>query len=325
VVPFTFERAKDMNEATSAGAAGATFLAGGTTLVDLMKLDVMRPSHVVDLAALKLASIEVSPAGATLGALATNTAIATHVELQRLFPVLPQAVLAGASAQIRNVATLGGNLLQRTRCAYFRDLATPCNKREPGSGCGALGGWSRMHAVLGTSDRCIATHPSDLCVALAALDARVNLSGVNGKRELRFEQLHLLPGETPEQEFALGPGELITDVFVPASALSVRSAYVKARDRAAFAFALASCAAAVERDGERVKAVRIALGGVATKPWRAREAEEALVGKDATRASFEKAAQLALRDAKPTADNTFKVPLAQRCVVRALTLAAETA
>lgn len=324
MVPFTFERARDVGGAAHAGANGATFLAGGTSLVDLMKLEVLTPGHVVDLNHLKLREIDVSPAGATLGALATNTAVATHVELKRLFPALTQAVLSGASAQLRNVATVGGNLLQRTRCAYFRDVSTACNKRQPGAGCAALGGWTRMHAVLGTSEQCIAAHPSDFCVALAALDARVNVEGPNGKRELAFEDLHRLPGETPQLEFGISPAEVITDVFIPASPLSVHSAYVKARDRASFAFALASCAACVERDAERVANARIALGGVATKPWRAREAEQSLHGKPATKASFEQAAELALRDAKTTPGNAFKVRLAKRVIVRALMLASES-
>jgi xanthine dehydrogenase YagS FAD-binding subunit len=324
MIPFTYERANDLPHAAQAGSTGGAYLAGGTSLVDLMKLHVLTPTHVVDLTRLKLSDIELSPAGATIGALATNTQVAAHVGLQRLFPAVTEALLSGASPQLRNVATVGGNLLQRTRCAYYRDLATRCNKRDPGSGCDALTGWTRMHAVLGTSDQCIATHPSDFCVALAALDARVNLLGPNGQRELRFEELHLLPAERPDLEFALKPGEIITDVFVPASPLSLHSAYVKVKDRAAFAFALASCAAAMHREGDRILDVRIALGGVATKPWRAREAEEQLKNHNATVELFEQAAALALRQAKTRPDNAFKVALAQRTIVRALIRAAES-
>jgi xanthine dehydrogenase YagS FAD-binding subunit len=325
MIPFTYERATDLPHAAQAGATGGAFLAGGTSLVDLMKLHVLTPTHVVDLTRLKLSDIELSPAGVTIGALATNTQVAGHAGLQRLFPAVTQALLSGASPQLRNVATVGGNLLQRTRCAYYRDLATRCNKREPGSGCDAMTGWTRMHAVLGTSDQCIATHPSDFCVALAALDARVNLLGPSGQRELRFEELHLLPAERPDLEFALKPGEIITDVFVPASPLSLHSAYVKVKDRATFAFALASCAAAMHLEGDRILDVRIALGGVATKPWRAREAEEELKNRNATPELLERAAALAMRQAKTRPDNAYKVALAQRTIVRALIRAAETA
>jgi xanthine dehydrogenase YagS FAD-binding subunit len=324
MVPFTYERATDLPHATQAGSTGGAYLAGGTSLVDLMKLHVLTPTHLVDLTRLKLSRIELSPAGATIGALATNSQVAVHEGLQRLFPVLSEALLSGASPQLRNVATIGGNLLQRTRCAYYRDLSTRCNKRDPGSGCDALTGWTRMHAVLGTSERCIAAHPSDLCVALAALDARVNLTGPNGQRELRFEELHLLPAERPDLEFALKPGEIITDVFVPASELSLHSAYVKVKDRAAYAFALASCAAAIRVEHDEIVDARIALGGVATKPWRAREAEQQLKGADATTDELEKAATLAMREAKTRPDNAFKVALTQRVIVQALTRAAET-
>jgi xanthine dehydrogenase YagS FAD-binding subunit len=324
MIPFTYERASSEAAAVQRGSeADAAFLAGGTTLVDLMKLHVLKPARLVDVGPLPLRQIERTEAGLRLGALATNAEVARHAEVKRDFPAISEALLAGASPQLRNVATTGGNLLQRTRCAYFRDLATACNKREPGTGCAAMEGWTRMHAILGTSGACIAAHPSDFCVALSALDATVRLRGPMGERVLPFEQLHLLPGETPNREFALQPGELITAVEIPASVLAARSRYVKVRDRESYAFALTSCAASVELDGKKIKAARIALGGVATKPWRAREAEQALVGSPADAESYAHAAELALRGAQTRKDNAFKVELCKRTIVRALTRSAE--
>jgi xanthine dehydrogenase YagS FAD-binding subunit len=317
---FTFQRAGTVDEAVR---SGGTFLAGGTSLVDLMKLEVLNADRVVDVTRIAgLRTIEIEGQGIRLGALATNSEVAAHPDVQKRLPALSQALLSGASPQLRNVATVGGNLLQRTRCAYYRDLATRCNKREPGAGCDAQEGWTRMHAVLGGSKHCIAAHPSDMCVALAALDARVRLRGPQGDRELPLTELHLLPGDHPEREFALNPGELITSVFVPATPLAAHSHYVKARDRQSYAFALASCAAALEVQGGVVREARIALGGVATKPWRAPEAEQALLGQRADDAAFRKAAEIALRGAAPKPDNKFKIELAKRCIVRALTEAA---
>jgi len=314
---FTFQRAGSVDEAVK---AGGTFLAGGTSLVDLMKLEVLNADRVVDIARLaELRKITIDAGGIRLGALSTNTEVAMHPEVQQKLPALSQALLSGASPQLRNVATVGGNLLQRTRCAYYRDLATRCNKREPGAGCDAQEGWTRMHAVLGGSAQCIAAHPSDMCVALAALDAVVRVRGPQGDRELPVTELHLLPGDHPEREFALNPGELITSVYIPATPLAAHSHYVKARDRQSYAFALASCAAALQVEGGVVRAARIAMGGVGTKPWRAPEAEQALTGQKAGAAAFRNAAEIALRGAQPKPDNKFKIELAKRCVVRALT------
>jgi xanthine dehydrogenase YagS FAD-binding subunit len=321
---FAFERAARLDDALrSASQPDTAVLAGGTSLVDLMKIEVLNPARVVDIARLDLARIESGPDGVRLGALATNTAVAEHPEVKRRLPAVSEALLSGASPQLRNVATVGGNLLQRTRCAYYRDVAMPCNKRQPGAGCSAIDGWTRMHAILGTSDRCIAAHPSDFCVALAALDASVRLRGPRGERDLPFGELHLLPGDRPDREFALEPGELIESVFVPATPLAARSRYVKVRDRASYAFALASCAAALDAPGGRIRAARIALGGVATKPWRAAEAEQSLAGQDVSNRSFRRAAEIALEGARTHRDNEFKVELAKRTIVRALRRAAE--
>lgn len=317
---FTFQRAGSVAEAIQ---AGGTFLAGGTSLVDLMKLEVLNADRLVDVGRVQeLRGIVSSQDGIQLGAMATNSEVAMHPDVQKRLPGLSQALLSGASPQIRNAATVAGNLLQRTRCAYYRDLGTRCNKREPGAGCDAQQGWTRMHAILGGSEHCIATHPSDMCVALAALDATVRVRGPQGERELPVTELHLLPGDHPEREFALQPGELITSVFVPATPLAAHSRYVKARDRASYAFALASCAGALDVQGGSIKAARIALGGVGTKPWRVPEAEQALAGRKPERAAFRDAAEIALHGAAPRPDNKFKIELAKRCIVRALTEAA---
>jgi len=319
---FTFQRATSVEDALTAGS-GAAFLAGGTNLVDLMKIEVLNPERVVDVGRLELAKIEVRDRALEIGALASNTAVAEHREVRRAAPGLSEALLSGASPQLRNAATVGGNLLQRTRCAYYRDVGTRCNKREPGSGCDAMEGWTRMHAVLGVSDKCIAAHPSDMCVALYALDAVVRVRGPAGEREIPIGDLHLLPGDHPDHEFSLRPGELITAVRVPIGALAARSRYVKVRDRQAYAFALASCAAAVQVQGGMVRAARFALGGVGTKPWRVPEAERSMEGQAPTRATFAAAAEIALRGAKPRRDNAFKLELAKRTAVRALMLSAE--
>src|SRR3954469_8951635 len=268
---FTFQRAEAVENAI-AGGPGAAFLAGGTNLVDVMKIEVLNPERLIDVSRLDLRAIELRGDDLHLGALASNTAVAEHAEVRGRAPGLSEALLSGASPQLRNAATVGGNLLQRTRCAYYRDLGTRCNKREPGAGCDALAGWTRMHAILGTSAHCIAAHPSDMCVALYALDASVVVRGPGGERALPVSELHLLPGDHPDREFALAPGELITAVRVPADGLSARSRYVKVRDRQAYAFALTSCAAAVQVDGEKVRSARFALGGIGTKPWRVPEA-----------------------------------------------------
>jgi len=333
VHPFRYLRPADRAAALNAAAApGAAFIGGGTLLVDLMKLGVMAPAAVVDLGGLGPAAAAIEEAqggeGLRIGALARNSDVAWHALVRERYPALSQALLSGASPQVRNMATVGGNLLQRTRCAYFRDVAVgACNKRAPGSGCAAqaAGAWTRMHAVLGGSDGCIAVHPSDMCVALVALDAVVHTEGHKGARAIPIADFHALPGAHPEVETVLQPGELITHVTLPASPFAARSRYVKVRDRAAFAFALASAAVALDLDGKTVRAARVALGGVATKPWRSREAEAALAGQPATRESFQRAAALAMQGARPTPGNAFKVRLGERTIVRALELAAEGA
>jgi xanthine dehydrogenase YagS FAD-binding subunit len=319
---FTYQRAKSESDAIQ---AGGTYLAGGTSLVDLLKIEVLNADRIVDVNQLDLHKIEADAKGLKLGALASNTAVAQHADVKQRWPGISQALLSGASPQLRNVATVAGNLLQRTRCAYYRDLATRCNKRSPGQGCDAIEGWTRMHAILGTSDKCIAAHPSDLCVALAALDAVVHVRGPNGERDLPLTGLHLLPEDHPEREFALNEGELITYVHVPASPAALKSRYVKARDRQSYAFALASCMAGLEIAGGSIRSARFALGGVGTKPWRVAEAEQSLVGAAPSKEAFRKAAELALRGAKPHGDNGFKAELAKRCVIRALTTSAESA
>jgi xanthine dehydrogenase YagS FAD-binding subunit len=318
--PFRYVRAADEQRAVEAGAE-AVYIAGGTTLVDLMRLDVMRPKVVVDLTGLPLAAIEADGDGVRIGALARNTDVAYHPLIAERYPVLAEALLSGASAQVRNMATVGGNLLQRTRCPYFRDVQTACNKREPGSGCSALEGYTRSHAVLGVSDACIATHPSDMAVALAALDAIVHVRSAKADRKIPIAELHTEPGAHPEVEHTLQPGELITHVTLSASSFGKRMRYVKVRDRASFAFALASAAAGVIVEGGKVADARLALGGVATKPWRAANAEASLKGQPATIESYRAAAKLAMEGAKPRRDNEFKIELAQRTIVRALMLA----
>lgn len=317
---FDYAKPTDELAAIQAGrAAGARFIAGGTLLVDLMRLDVEQPALLVDLNALSWGAIEVSASGLRIGALVKNSDLAEHPAVLADYPVLAQALLSGASPQIRNMASVGGNLLQRTRCAYFRDPAvSACNKRKPGSGCAARAGFSRMHAVVGVSEQCIASNPSDLCVALLALDALVHTHGPGGERSIAFADLHTLPKDQPHIESVLLPGEIVSAVSIPKSSLAHHSAYVKARDRASFAFALASAAVALELDGDTVRSARVALGGVGTKPWRCPEVERALVGKPATPDSFRSSAASALSDAQPTPDNQFKVALARRLIARAL-------
>jgi xanthine dehydrogenase YagS FAD-binding subunit len=319
VRPFTYVRPTDEASALSfAVQPGARFVAGGTNLVDNMRLDVERPRVLVDIGSLPLTGIEDRADGLTVGALVRNSDLAEHPLVTSRFPALAQALLAGASPQLRNAATVGGNLLQRTRCPYFRDPASACNKRVPGSGCAAMDGFNRSHAVLGTSSSCIAAHPSDMDVALVALDATVHIRGPQGARAIPAADLHVVPGDRPDVETVMRAGELITHVVLPDTPFAAHSTYLKVRDRASFAFALASAAVALDVQGGVIRSARIALGGVGTKPWRSHEAEGALVGKAPSRALFATAARAALQDARPRKYNAFKVELAQRTIVRAL-------
>lgn len=331
---FQFTRVTSLDQAVQAAAKSSTaqqnaqvrFVAGGTNLIDMMKLNVERPNEVVDINALSLSGIQTTPEGGLLlGALARNSDVAHHPVVMRDYAVLSQALLSGASPQLRNMATTGGNLLQRTRCVYFRDTAHACNKREPGSGCSAIGGYNRMLAVLGTSKDCIATNPSDQNVALTALEATVQIKGPNGQRSIPIHEFYVVPGSTPSVETVLRPGDLITGVLLPPPRAGSRSVYLKLRDRAAYEFALTSAAVQLGTENGRVKFARVALGGVGTKPWRSFEAEHALEGHPVEAATFRKAAMEAMKDAHPQSENGFKVELAQRCLVRALTLATKSA
>jgi len=322
---FTYSRADTVETAVRAlaGTPDARFVAGGTNLLDLMKADAMRPAHLVDISRLPLDRIEeTEDGGLRLGALARNADTAYDERVQHRYPMLSKAILAGASAQLRNMATNGGNLLQRTRCYYFYDSGTPCNKREPGSGCGALTGVNRIHAILGASEHCIAVHPSDMAVALAALEATVRVTGPKGERAIPFAEFHRLPGDTPHIDATLAADEIVTAIDLPAQGFAAHSTYLKVRDRASYAFALVSVAAALEIEDGIIRTARLALGGVAHKPWRDREAEATLAGKPATAASFAPFARAILRDAKGFAHNAFKIPLAERAIVRALSEAA---
>jgi xanthine dehydrogenase YagS FAD-binding subunit len=308
---------------TAQQGADVRFLAGGTTLIDLMKLDVEAPARLLDINRLPFDKIEDVPdGGLKIGATVRNSDLLYHPKVQRDYSVLSQAILSGASAQLRNMATTAGNLLQRTRCMYFRDTAMPCNKREPGTGCPAITGANRTLAILGTSDHCIATNPSDMCVAMAALEAVIHVEGAKGARTIAFRDFHLLPGSTPHRETVLEPGDLITYVTLPPPRTGSRQVYLKLRDRASYEFALASAAVIVNLTGGTVSYVRIALGGVGTKPWRSPEAEAALAGKPANAANFRHAADAALRAAKPQSENKFKIELAKRCLTHALETAA---
>ena len=322
--PFVYSRVPDAAKAVAelSSKPHAKFLGGGTNLIDLMKMGVETPEHLIDINRLPLTQIEKLPdgRGVRIGALARNSDAAEHPLIAQGYPVLREAFLSGASPQLRNMATVGGNLLQRTRCPYFYDPAFPaCNKRQPGTGCGAIEGFNRSHAILGQSDRCIATHPSDMCVALAALEAVVRVQGPRGEREIAFADFHRLPGQTPDRDTNLAADELITAVDLPASPFASRSHYLKMRDRASYAFALVSVAAALDLEpGGAIKVARIALGGVAHKPWRATEAEEMLVGKMPGEAIFRVAADASLAQAKGYRHNTFKIELARRTIVRTL-------
>jgi xanthine dehydrogenase YagS FAD-binding subunit len=326
MIPFQYSRANDVADAVRMISAdpSAKFIAGGTNLVDLMKDDVERPSRLIDISRLPLNTVEATAdGGLRIGALVPNSDLAYHPLIEQRYPLLASAILAGASAQLRNMASTGGNLLQRTRCAYFYDTVTPCNKREPGSGCSAIGGINRIHAILGASEDCIATHPSDMCVALAALDARVRVTGPGGERVMAFNDFHRLPGNTPQTDTNLQSNEIVTAIELPALGFADNYSYLKIRDRLSYAFALVSIAAALELEGGTIKQARLALGGVAHKPWRNTAAEAALRGQRADPASFARAADLLLRDAKGYEHNAFKIELARRGIIRTLTQAAQ--
>ena len=323
--PFKYTRATDAAGAVRAAAANpqSKFLAGGTNILDLMKEDVERPDELVDLTRLKLAEIKESRGGVSIGALAKNADTANHPLIRQNFPLLTQAIVAGASGQLRNMATNGGNLMQRTRCQYFYDTAMPCNKREPGTGCGALEGLNRIHAIFGWSDKCVATYPGDMANALYALEAVVRVRGAQGReRTIPINDFHRLPGDTPQKDNNLEHGELIVAIDLPKSGFAKNYYYLKVRDRASYAFALVAVAAALELDGGRIRQARVVMGSVAHKPWRSSEAEAALLGKPASEESFGRAADAALAGAKPLAHNAYKVELGKRAVVRALMRAA---
>ncbi len=322
--PFAYLRATETNTAIEAASSNqAKFIAGGTNLLDLMKEGVEQPDRLIDITRIQLAQIQPTTNGVRIGALAKNSDTANHPLIRTLYPLLSQALLAGASPQLRNMASVGGNLLQRTRCYYFYDTSAPCNKRQPGSGCAAIEGYNRIHAILGTSDQCIATHPSDMCVALAALDAVVQVSGAKGDRAIPFAEFHRLPGDTPQIETALQPGELITAVDLPNSPFAERSHYFKVRDRTSYAFAVVSVASGLDIDNGTIRNARMALGGVAHKPWRSVEAEKILIGAKPNEQTFQAAAEATLKGAKGYKHNAFKVELAKRAIVRSLTIATE--
>jgi xanthine dehydrogenase YagS FAD-binding subunit len=330
---FEFSRPRDPAAAVAGAAQAKTaqqgadvrFVAGGTTLIDLMKLNVETPSRLIDVNRLPLDKIETTPdGGLKIGATVRNSDLAHHPVVQRDYAALSQAILSGASAQLRNMATTAGNLLQRTRCMYFRDTAMPCNKREPGTGCPAITGSNRTLAILGTSEHCIATNPSDMCVAMVALEATIHVQGSKGSRAIPIGNFHLLPGSTPNRETVLEPGDLITHVTLPRPIAGSKQVYLKLRDRASYEFALASAAIVITIAGGKVTRARISLGGVGTKPWRAPEAEAALIGKSADAVNFRKAAEAAMGDAKPQSENRFKIELAKRCLAHALQMATTT-
>lgn len=335
MIDFALAKATTPEQASRLGAAASTaqqgaqvrFIGGGTNLVDLMKLDVETPRQVVDINRLALAEVTRMPDGSLrVGALVRNAELANHPEVLKSYPVLSQALMSGATGQLRNMATTAGNLLQRTRCTYFRDTAfEACNKRTPGSGCAAIEGNNRINAVLGTSEHCIATHPSDMAVAMMALDAKVHIQGAKGERDVPIAEFYTLPGSTPQIETVLQPGDLITYVTLPALPAGTKSHYLKLRDRASYEFALASAAIVVTMDGKRIKQARIALGGVGTRPWLAEDAGRSLAGKPAEDAHFNLAAVAAVKGAKPYRDNGFKIELARLCVVRALQTTTEQA
>jgi xanthine dehydrogenase YagS FAD-binding subunit len=325
MINFEYTRASDVVDAVRKITAepAAKFIAGGTNLIDLMKYDVERPVRLIDITHLPLNNVEeTANGGLRIGALVPNSDLAYHPLVEKRYPLLSSAILAGASQQLRNMASTGGNLMQRTRCFYFYDVATPCNKREPGSGCSAINGINRINAILGTSEACIATHPSDMCVALAALEAKVHVAGPAGERAIAFSDFHRLPGNTPEVDTNLNANEIITAIELPAQGFAANYSYLKIRDRLSYAFALVSVAAALVLEDGRIKGARLALGGVAHKPWRNPEAEAALRGQAADSNAFAKAAEILLRDAKGFAHNAFKINLARRAIIRTLAQAA---
>jgi xanthine dehydrogenase YagS FAD-binding subunit len=324
MVPFTYEKARNTQQAIDAAVAGGRYIAGGTTLVDLMRDEVERPERLVDINALPLGGIRVEGDDLVIGALARMAEVAAHPEVRRLQPLIAESLIEGASPQLRNMASIGGNLLQRVRCPYFRMLDAACNKRAPGTGCAAIDGLNAGHAILGTSGHCVATHPSDLAVALIALDATMRVRGAKGERSFPVEDLFRLPGDTPHLEHTLEAGELIVEVRVPGGPHARRARYLKVRDRASYEFALVSAAAALDVANGAIRSVRIACGGVGTRPWRMRACEAALVGKAPDRDSFAAAAHLALDGTRPLSGNHYKVELLPRTIVRALEMAGET-
>lgn len=320
---FDYVRPQTVADAVKAVAGGnARFIAGGTNLVDLMKYNVEQPDRLVDITRLPLNAIEARDGGLSIGALVTNSTVAYDAQVVERYPLLASAILAGASGQLRNAATTGGNLNQRTRCYYFYDEATPCNKRLPGSGCPAIGGVNRIHAIFGTSPNCIATHPSDMCVGLAALDAVVRVAGPEGERTIPFAEYHRLPGDTPERDTNLKPDEIVLSVDLPDEEFGPHHTYLKLRDRLSYAFALVSVAAVMRLEGDTIASARFALGGVAHKPWRDGDAEAFLVGKPATQETFAAAANIVVAAARPQSENAFKVELTRRAIVRGLSQAA---
>jgi xanthine dehydrogenase YagS FAD-binding subunit len=325
MVPFRFEKARTEQDALCAAAAGARYIAGGTTLIDLMREEVERPERLIDINALPLGGVRAEGSDLVIGALARMAEVAAHPDTLRLQPLIAETLIEGASPQLRNMASIGGNLMQRVRCPYFRMLDAACNKRDPGSGCAAIEGIHGSHAILGTSDQCVATHPSDLAVSLVALGATMRVRGPQGERSLAVEDLYRLPADTPHLEHTLGPGELIVEVRVPGGPHARHARYLKVRDRASYEFALVSTAAALHIERGVIVGARLAAGGVGTRPWRLRACEQALIGKAADRPAFEAAARLALAGARPLPGNRYKVELLPRTMVRALEMAAEAA
>jgi xanthine dehydrogenase YagS FAD-binding subunit len=325
MLPFSFEKVRTEQDAIAAAVAGGRYIAGGTTLIDLMREEVESPERLIDINALPMGGISVEGSDLVIGALARMAEVAAHPDTLRLQPLIAETLIEGASPQLRNMASIGGNLLQRVRCPYFRMLDAACNKRDPGSGCAAIEGINGGHAILGTSDQCVATHPSDLAVSLVAMEATMRVRGPRGERAFPVEELYRLPGDTPHLEHTLHPGELIVEVRVPGGPHARRARYLKVRDRASYEFALVSTAAALHIEGGVIRQARLAAGGVGTRPWRMRASEQALTGKPPVRHAFEAAAQLALEGARPLSGNRYKVELLPRTIVRALEMAGEVA
>jgi xanthine dehydrogenase YagS FAD-binding subunit len=325
MINFEYSRVSSVKAAIDTLVKNPTagFIAGGTNLVDLMKKGVMSPTRLIDINNLPLKQVEETANGLSIGALAINSDVSVNTLVQEKYPLLAMAFKSGASAQLRNMATVGGNMMQRTRCGYFYDIAMPCNKRQPGSGCGAIGGYNRMHAIFGASPQCIAVHPSDMCVALAALDATVQIAGPKGERKILFTDFHRLPGTAPEKDNTLLKGELITGITIPVNPYTKHVYYLKIRDRASYAFALVSVAAALDLDGDNIRSARLAMGGVAHKPWRLTTAEKFLAGKKATEENFKQAASLAMQGAKSYGQNDFKIRMAPLAIEEALLKAAK--